>query len=139
MVWSEIGLDGERMNELKRCPFCGGEAVFWRLSEKTGNEYTDYVFVRCKACYASTRNIEFNASVHKNDSEYDEAERLWNARKPMERILERLEEKAEKAMDNSEKAAELGQAYEKHMIFNGAKGNAFEEAIDIVKEEGGIE
>lgn len=66
----------------------------------------------------------------------DEAVKLWNTRVPMERILEQLETLAEKHMSNSEKAAELGKAYEKHMILNGAKGMAFEEAIEIVKEEG---
>ena len=49
-----------------------------------------------------------------------------------------MEELIENAMSNSEKAAELGKAYEKHMIFNGAKGTEFEEAIDIVKGELGI-
>ena len=70
----------------------------------------------------------------------EEAVAAWNNRKPVEDVLERLEALVEKCMNNSEKAAELGKAYEKHMIFNGAKGNAFEQAIEIIKEElGGIE
>ena len=57
-----------------------------------------------------------------------------NTRKPVDDVVERLEELAEKAMNNSEKAAELGKAYEKHMILNGTKGTAFEKAIEIIKE-----
>lgn len=53
----------------------------------------------------------------------------------LERVIERLEELTEKYMSNSEKAAELGIDYEKHMIYNGAKGNALEETIEIIKKE----
>lgn len=99
------------------CPFCGME-----LKENMRGLYED-----CnKEC------IMYCFELHPQDVP------LWNARKPIERIVERLEEKTKKAMHNSEKAAELGEAYEKHMIFNGAKGTAFEEAIEIVKEEGGL-
>lgn len=56
----------------------------------------------------------------------------------LERIVEKLENEVEKAMRISEKAAELGKDYERHMLYHGGKGNAFEEAIEIVKEEGGI-
>lgn len=122
------------MNELKRCPFCGGEAFMYHskahesiiLGEKVA--FKGATFIECGAC---------NCIISEPTEE--KAIQAWNTRKPMERIIERLEEKAEKAMANSEKAAELGRAYEKHMIFNGAKGNAFEEAIDIVMEEGRIE
>ena len=115
------------MSELKRCPFCGGENIKYT--------YIDWAdVIRCYGCGAAmTTPMDFDGNRK------EKLKNKWNTRKPMERILERLEIKAEKAMDNSEKAAELGQAYEKHMIFNGAKGNAFEEAIEIVKEEGGIE
>lgn len=124
------------MSDLKPCPFCGGEAEFYRTPIKTNVGWCDSVVVRCKSCEARTNRVLYDANKHPNDEEYDEAAAAWNQRKPMEKILERLEEEAKKAMSNSEKAAELGQKYEKHMIFNGAKGNAFEEAIEIVKEEG---
>ena len=44
--------------KLLNCPFCGGKASFWRLSEKQKDGYTDCVFVRCKDCYASTKKID---------------------------------------------------------------------------------
>lgn len=53
----------------------------------------------------------------------------------IERVLERLESLCEMSMRNSEKAAELGKSYEKHMILQGAKGVAYETAIEIIKEE----
>ena len=111
--------------KLLNCPFCGGKASFWRLSEKQKDGYTDCVFVRCKDCYASTKKIEYNARIHKNDSEYDEAKQLWNTRKPMERIVEKLEE-----------------SYRLYAIGFNAEDrggyDAYSDAIEIVKEEGGL-
>ena len=52
----------------------------------------------------------------------------------LEAVVKELEKKAEKYMNKSEKAAELGEAYERHMIVNGAKGSGLEEAIEIIKE-----
>lgn len=54
----------------------------------------------------------------------------------VEAVMKALEKLEEKYMNNSEKAAELGIDYERHMIYYGAKGNAFAEAIDVVK--GGV-
>lgn len=56
----------------------------------------------------------------------------------MDKVVEELEALAEKHMANSEKAAELGKAYEMHTVLNGGKGMAYEHAIDIVKK-GGVE
>ena len=112
--------------KLLNCPFCGGKASFWRLSEKQKDGYTDCVFVRCKDCYASTKKIEYNARIHKNDSEYDEAKQLWNTRKPMERIVERLEELEEEY------------AYPDDDEYTAGHYSAYKDALKIVKEEGEI-
>lgn len=66
--------------ELKLCPFCGDEADYWRASKRIVNGYTDVVFVRCRNCRASTKELEYDARIHKNDSEYDEVADLWNNR-----------------------------------------------------------
>lgn len=58
--------------------------------------------------------------------------------KALREIVERLEERTEQEMNTSKKAAELGAAYERHTILHGAKGMAFEEAIEIVREVGGM-
>ena len=113
---------GGRMSETKllNCPFCGGEAELLKGLCELDN------YVMCLECRSKTKLYNTKES----------AITAWNARKPMERILERLEVLAIKYMSISEKAAELGKAYEKHMILNGAKGMAFEDTIEIVKEGG---
>lgn len=78
------------MSEIKLlpCPFCGGEAEFFRVSTVLG----DSVVVRCKECEARTNRILYDARKHPNDEEYVEAAKAWNTRKPIERIVEKLEE-----------------------------------------------
>lgn len=135
----------DKTSDLKLCPFCGGEAELKYARQKLpfSEEINSFV-VTCKNCccstpYFSEMNIYYSKDYKEKEKELKEKTiRTWNTRKPMERILERLEELTEKHMNNSEKAAELGEDYERHMIFNGAKGTAFEEAIEIVKEEGGL-
>ena len=46
------------MNELKPCPFCGGEAEF--KTELVGPGFFEstskaYIYVRCKECHAETK------------------------------------------------------------------------------------
>lgn len=73
------------MSELKRCPFCGGEVRFVKTGcsarGKIGHLYCD----GCKE------------SFFKNDRWHTESElyEKWNTRKPLERVIERLEEQAE--------------------------------------------
>lgn len=72
-------------------------------------------YVQCNYCKASTK-LYFTEK---------EAIKAWNTRKPMERILERLEEKA-KEYTNDDLSYRI-------------PWFGIEEAIEIVKEEGGIE
>lgn len=109
------------MSELKKCPFCGGEATLVHGLCELDN------YVVCQKCLSRTKVFNTKESAIKT----------WNTRKPVERILERLESLCEIAMRNSERSAELGEAYEKHMILHGAKGGAYETAIKIIKEEVG--
>lgn len=53
-----------------------------------------------------------------------------------QRIVEKFQMLTERHMALSENAGEKG--FEKHMILEGGKGIAFEVAIEIVKEEGGL-
>ena len=78
------------MSELKRCPFCGGEAEFYRTPIKTNGGYCDSVVVRCKECEARTNRILYDARKHQNDSEYDEAAAYWNTRKSVENTISKL-------------------------------------------------
>lgn len=72
------------MSELKRCPFCGGEARLQHRQRKRG------YYVICKECGCRTPLFQY---------QYDSLEKLreqaieaWNTRKPMDDIVERLEE-----------------------------------------------
>lgn len=55
-------------NELKPCPFCGGEA--WIIRKTYGFKKKKYWFVRCECCHATSR-AEF--------TEID-AKKAWNRR-----------------------------------------------------------
>ena len=78
------------MNELKKCPFCGGEVRFVKTGcssrGKIGHLYCD----GCKETF------------FKNDKWHTESElcEIWNNRKPIERVIERLEERI-KILDNT--------------------------------------
>ena len=54
----------------------------------------------------------------------------------VETVVEELEALTERHMAISEKAAEIGKAYENHTILNGGKGMAYEHAIEIVRKGG---
>lgn len=82
--------------KLKECPFCGGEAEFCRTSIKTSDGWSDDVFVYCTECRNRTSAVLYNKLKHGECGEYQEASDQWNTRKPMDRIVERLENYKEK-------------------------------------------
>lgn len=101
------------------CPFCGSDNVgIWH------NYMLRHRFeVHCYDCHFG---------LAQSDTE-EKAIKAWNTRKPMERILERLEEMKMRyfltiANTGDEK---LDAIYEEI-------GNAIDKAIEITKEEGGV-
>jgi Lar family restriction alleviation protein len=118
----------EKMNEkkLKNCPFCGGEAITHsRCSyEETGGE--TMFFARCKHC-----GVEGPWSYSKEN-----AINAWNTRVPMQKIVERLEEDSKHWWKMKQEALKLneGDLVNRYDAFEIASNNA----IDIVKEEGGL-
>ena len=110
------------MSELKRCPFCD---IPLKLvgSKQRGNqhylhEYNSNCILNGFGFIATDENIEH-----------------WNTRKPLERIVERLEQQAKqynrRANELVEKSTEAG-------IHNKGKACSYEHAIEIVKEECGM-
>ena len=107
------------MSEIKLlpCPFCGGEAELNRTIFKGREMYS----VSCKHKFDCTIGTTFLRESK------EEAIKLWNTRKPMERIIERLGE--------LEKFHARRTGSQRHLDH----AHAFLQAIEIVKEEGGIE
>ena len=72
------------MAELKRCPFCGGEAAMYHQSSK----YTDYDgnYIHCLECGCRTKIFECLGTTGKTHKDTKaEAIKAWNTRTPKER------------------------------------------------------
>lgn len=96
---------------LKPCPFCGGEA---EVNLFLGNHC-----VTCNHC--------MGAIFPGKGMTREEAIGYWNTRKPMERIVERLEELEEEC------------AYPDDDEYTEGHYSAYKDALKIVKEEGGFD
>ena len=96
------------MNELKKCPFCGGEARFVET-------YIDNGFCECKnGCVEQCKTMSKKEAIQE-----------WNTRKPVDDVVEALEKRLEEqfklyaiAFDPEDRGAY----------------DAYNEAIEIVKE-----
>lgn len=109
---------------LLRCPFCGGEAQLQQIPSATWDKFV----VTCKSSKCCAFYIGYC-----DEGLYDtrtKAVEAWNTRKPMERILERLE----KGQEECYKLFAIGFNAEDRAGYD-----AYSDAIEIVKEEGGIE
>ena len=114
---------------LKECPICGGEAT--PLYCENGNRYTSNILylskrgtIKCKKCELTLPRVYSRVS---------KAIEVWNTRKPMERIVERLE----KELELSDKEIKRCIA-ENPLQFEKAEGYAtgIYNAIEIVKGGG---
>ena len=117
------------MSEIKLlpCPFCGGEAELnGHYIKGVPNNYQ--YFVRRNQCKA--RPQPFYTFKKK-----EKAVEAWNTRKPIERIVDRLEEELKLADDIKKKCAR-----EAPLQFDNAKGYAtgISNAIWLVKKRGGL-
>ena len=97
---------------LLSCPFCGGEAKY--IEDK---DFFVSRFVTCTKCGIETR---------RNYLRKDLAIKDWNTRKPMERIVDRLQEcKFVTSIGND--------------IISRNKFIAYNGALNIVRKEGGVD
>lgn len=95
--------------KLKRCPFCGGEADLFSWSQIP---LTYQYGIECRECHTLFQ-------INQYDTTMQETIDKWNTRKPMQEIVEWLEKKI-------------------NPLHNINWNCAIEEAIEIVKEVGGI-
>ena len=125
---------------LRKCPICGGEKL--KIESKTKDIPYRHVrqhtlSVRCNKCHArggtvsgEIGNYSFGTPVSEKHTTLKELEEkaieAWNNRKPMERIVERLEvRKGTVVIDGKV-------MYQEDYFID------IDEAIEIVKEEGGL-
>ena len=131
------------MSEIKLlpCPFCGGEAEIVDFHDSVEDSYDMYV--RCKECGIQTREFDCGITFGKpmqfpNPLKY--LVEAWNTRKPMERIVERLEEKTDFLKNctkyGNKNIEQMRESYDTMMMYEVA--DLAEDLIDIVKEEGGM-
>ena len=110
---------------LLRCPFCGGDAVTAEMYNTKLKKFLP--IVKCLDCECRTLMTET----------FEEAITAWNTRKPMEGIIDYLEEFMEKQYDSYNNAKRTGNI--RQMDYSDGCAEGLIEAIEIVKEEGGIE
>lgn len=106
--------------KLLNCPFCSGEAECYTV--QTMQRETGFV-VKCK----NLDCVMCSGGTLRQKPEF--AIKAWNTRKPMERILERLEEVYDVTHENYMKDRDLITLGKKYGL---------EHATEIIREEGGI-
>ena len=115
--------------KLKRCPFCGGEAKLEINREMGGTQYQ----VLCTKCPTTVGRYWFWKK--------EDAINSWNTRKPMQEIVERLEEEYRSLFEARMKLAEKMDtdktAFDRARILQN-KGMSIFKAIATVKEVGGM-
>lgn len=108
------------MSDLKKCPFCGGEAMIDNYEKMLTGRYYMIVCRKCK-CNSEKFKIKENAV------------RAWNTRKPIQNIVEELEEQR-KIYKEAWKTTDW--TPDKTAYINSAI--AYRNAINIVKEKCGL-
>ena len=98
------------MTDLKCCPFCGGEAKYISFTQGLFIQR----FVTCTKCGIETKRNYLNKA---------DAVKQWNTRKPMDNIVEKLEE----LKKDKDCLAYCYQFYSKTC-------DIYEKAINIVKQ-----
>ena len=111
------------MNELLNCPFCGGEAKYMEIKD-----FFISRFVTCTKCGIETPRNCLNRK---------DAIKRWNTRKPMDNIVEKLEEKTEFLKDctkyGNESAEQQEKSYSTMMMYE--VSDLVDDLIDILKQE----
>ena len=106
---------------LRKCPFCGGVPIVF---ESSNGPFAFGKYVVCGKCGCQTL-------LYTGKDAEEKAIESWNNRKPVEDVLERLEEEYKAAADDMKRCLR-----ENPLQFDSAKGCAqgLYNAIKIIKE-----
>lgn len=114
--------------KLKRCPSCGGEIIKIEKERMGMGGCELYAKAVCKNCGLSTKKF-----LIWDKEDILKVYEAWNTRKPMDRIVSRLEEE----LELSERDKRRCIADKNSLQFDEIKGyaNGIYNAIEFVKEE----
>ena len=139
------------MNEkrLKNCPFCGGEAEmkeFYESCDGRGDRHAKITCCQCETIMYLTFNEFYDAEKEfgytggyysQNKAFWNGMHQKlidkWNTRKPMEKIVERLEYINKTTFE----LAKLNWGEYQVGVLNGV-ASSINKSLEIVKEEGGL-
>ena len=120
-------------DKLLPCPFCGGEAKIIVERMRDGNVGYDTKRVECQSCHVQTKRRICDGYYCKYYTD-EEAIAEWNTRKPVENILDQLEQQRDYAIDKAKENAKNNYMNSASSEMNKALGINL--AIEIIKEEG---
>lgn len=123
-------------NKLKPCPLCGGSVMIalfgnemhWLSITRSGEEDS----CKCRL-FLQSKLLYPDATCEEIEAARQELIERWNTRKPMERIVEQLEDSERKSFNKCREEIELF----KEEYWRGNM-NGFGKAIEIVRK-GGVE
>ena len=109
------------MNDLKCCPFCGGEAEVGLT-----NQHDKLFVVGCNApmCYGNINHFTMGFASKES------ALNTWNTRAPMDNIVEKLEKLKMRYFLTLANTGDVKNDFAYENV-----GNALDNAINIVKQE----
>ena len=117
------------MNDLKCCPFCGGEAEVGLT-----NQHDKLFVVGCNTpmCYGNINHFTMGFASKES------ALNTWNTRAPMDNIVEKLE--YEKERHEKDRAYWSDKSWKDSCVYNeydmaDRKIDCYDDAINIVKQE----
>lgn len=120
------------MNEIKKCPFCGGEVKLMAIAgepfpptyevelDKITSDSDDICYIHCPTC-----GVNWHKEVRIESFPLDTI-KAWNTRKPLERVIDRLEEQ-------EEECKKYWDEFDDEDAFGGM--NAYMNSIAIIKQE----
>lgn len=124
--------------QLAKCPFCGEGTMYEIQREDELGRIIPQLFCNsCKMIFEVENDSPYMSDEKTLEYLKEKLLKTWNTRKPMEIIVERLEECYERYED-LEYYEGIENGHSLDFEYCHGKKDGVEEAIEIVKEEGGM-